>query len=535
MLPPTTSIGSTPARTTPARLASARRCAGETTSTARSETARPPAAPHLSQCSSSAAGSCKQVTLTHVCSTRVRFAAGARTSGDNSAPSHRSTRRRLTTSSGSPTRPTSPPATTTPASYSAIRPFGAGAATSRASSANRRTSRFPYRSSAWPASCLPWRSRWCRRACWTPDPATRPSTANTPDKDNNPPARHSRLQITGRGGVPTNAAAATINVTTVDAGAPGFVTVYPCDAPRPLASSLNYTTGTTIPNELISKLSTTGTICIYTHAATDLIIDTTGWLPTTPSYTPLVPARLLDTRPGNDRPSTANTPDKDNNPPARHSRSKSPDAAASPPTQQPRPSTSPPSTPAHQASSRSTPATHPDHSPPASTTPPAPPSPTNSSPNSPPPAPSASTPTPPPTSSSTPPDGSPPRPATHRWCRRACWTPDPATTTIDGQYAGQGQQPAGSTLETPNHRTRRRPHQRSSRRPSTSPPSTPAHQASSRSTPATHPDPLASSLNYTTGTTIPNELISKLSTTGTICIYTHAATDLIIDTTGWLK
>jgi hypothetical protein len=87
------------------------------------------------------------------------------------------------------------------------------------------------------------------------------------------------LPITGRGNVPTNAAAAIINVTAVDATAPGFITVYPCDAPRPLASSLNYTTGNTIPNELVSKLSTTGTICLYTLSATDLIVDVTGWLP----------------------------------------------------------------------------------------------------------------------------------------------------------------------------------------------------------------------------------------------------------------
>ena len=107
------------------------------------------------------------------------------------------------------------------------------------------------------------------------------------------------VAIAGRGAIPTNAAAVVVNVTAVDATAPGFITVYPCDAPRPLASSLNYSTGQTIPNELIAKLSAGGTLCLFTLAATDLIVDATGWLPPTPGYTPLVPARLLDTRPGN--------------------------------------------------------------------------------------------------------------------------------------------------------------------------------------------------------------------------------------------
>ncbi len=52
--------------------------------------------------------------------------------------------------------------------------------------------------------------------------------------------------------------------------------VYPWDTPRPLASSLNYIPGGTTPNELIAKLSATGTICLYTLAGVDLIVDVTG-------------------------------------------------------------------------------------------------------------------------------------------------------------------------------------------------------------------------------------------------------------------
>jgi hypothetical protein len=84
------------------------------------------------------------------------------------------------------------------------------------------------------------------------------------------------LPITPRGGARTGSTAAVVNITAVNAAAPGFVTVYPCDTPRPLASSLNYAPGAATPNELVAKLSATGTICLYTLATTDLVVDVTG-------------------------------------------------------------------------------------------------------------------------------------------------------------------------------------------------------------------------------------------------------------------
>ena len=86
------------------------------------------------------------------------------------------------------------------------------------------------------------------------------------------------LQIGGRGGVPTNATAAVLNITVTEPQGPGFITIWPCGTERPNASNLNYTTGTTIPNAVITKLTTTGTICIYTSAPTHIVIDTNGYV-----------------------------------------------------------------------------------------------------------------------------------------------------------------------------------------------------------------------------------------------------------------
>ena len=109
------------------------------------------------------------------------------------------------------------------------------------------------------------------------------------------------LDVAGRGGVPVDAVAATLNVTVTEASADGYATVYPCGAPRPTASNLNYTTGGTIPNAVITKLgtgATAGQVCIYAQQALHLVVDVNGAFPPSSTYTAINPARLLDTRKG---------------------------------------------------------------------------------------------------------------------------------------------------------------------------------------------------------------------------------------------
>jgi hypothetical protein len=48
---------------------------------------------------------------------------------------------------------------------------------------------------------------------------------------------------------------------------------------------------------VITQVGTDGNVCIFTRAQTDLVVDVTGNYPNTTSFTPLIPARLLDTRP----------------------------------------------------------------------------------------------------------------------------------------------------------------------------------------------------------------------------------------------
>nr|BFE64016.1 hypothetical protein GCM10020063_085420 [Dactylosporangium thailandense] len=114
------------------------------------------------------------------------------------------------------------------------------------------------------------------------------------------------LQIAGRGGVPaTGATAVVLNVTATQAESSGYVTVWPSDRPRPVASNLNLeTVGQTIPNLVVVPLSASGTVNIFTWPSTHLIADVSGYFaPATSSaqgrFVALNPSRLLDTRNGN--------------------------------------------------------------------------------------------------------------------------------------------------------------------------------------------------------------------------------------------
>lgn len=107
------------------------------------------------------------------------------------------------------------------------------------------------------------------------------------------------IQVTGRGGVPASGAGAVaLNVTVTAPAAATFLTVWPTGTARPNASNLNVVAGQTRPNMVIAKVGTGGKVSIYNAAGTThVIVDVLGWFPTT-ALTSLTPARLLDTRPG---------------------------------------------------------------------------------------------------------------------------------------------------------------------------------------------------------------------------------------------
>ena len=105
------------------------------------------------------------------------------------------------------------------------------------------------------------------------------------------------LQVTGRGGVPGGATAAVLNVAVTQTGAPGFLTVYPCDSPRPNASSLNFNAaGVTVANNVYVALSASGTVCLHASSSTHVVVDVQGALSPPGEFAALNPARLSESR-----------------------------------------------------------------------------------------------------------------------------------------------------------------------------------------------------------------------------------------------
>jgi hypothetical protein len=108
-----------------------------------------------------------------------------------------------------------------------------------------------------------------------------------------------QLDVTGVGSsqLPDDASTVVLNVTGTQAAANGYVTVWPCGAPQPTASNLNLSAAVDRPNLVVSKIGDGGRVCLYTQTSAHLIADINGYLPAGSGYTPILPVRVLETRP----------------------------------------------------------------------------------------------------------------------------------------------------------------------------------------------------------------------------------------------
>ena len=108
------------------------------------------------------------------------------------------------------------------------------------------------------------------------------------------------IDVAGRLGIAATATAVSANFTVVGPDAAGFLTVYPCGSGVPEVSTLNFTIGSSIPNQAVVPLDSRGDLCVISSAGTDLIIDVNGGLAATGTdrYAAVTPSRILDTRQG---------------------------------------------------------------------------------------------------------------------------------------------------------------------------------------------------------------------------------------------
>lgn len=110
------------------------------------------------------------------------------------------------------------------------------------------------------------------------------------------------VTVSGTSGVPAAATskAATLNLTVVNPAAAGHLRVWNCAGGPPTASSLNYLPGQVVSASISSALSAGGQVCVYSLAATDLVMDVQGWYGATGrSYRSIESTRIVDTRSAN--------------------------------------------------------------------------------------------------------------------------------------------------------------------------------------------------------------------------------------------
>lgn len=109
------------------------------------------------------------------------------------------------------------------------------------------------------------------------------------------------LPVAGHGGVPgAGATAAVLNVTVTDPTDSSFLTIWPSDVARPLASSLNWPAGATRPNLVVAPLAADGSLAVYNlTGSVQVIADVVGWYGGADGshYVAQSPVRVLDTRP----------------------------------------------------------------------------------------------------------------------------------------------------------------------------------------------------------------------------------------------
>jgi hypothetical protein len=108
------------------------------------------------------------------------------------------------------------------------------------------------------------------------------------------------LSVAGHAGVGADATSVMLNVTVTNPAAAGFLTVWPCGQPRPLASNANFVAGQSVAVAVLAGVGSGGSVCVASNVDTDVVLDVQGWFGEDSPYHPITPARVADTRNGDD-------------------------------------------------------------------------------------------------------------------------------------------------------------------------------------------------------------------------------------------
>lgn len=107
------------------------------------------------------------------------------------------------------------------------------------------------------------------------------------------------ISVAGRLGIPLDATAVLVNVSSVGAQSAGYISAFPSGGSVPVTASVNHLPGTDVSNRTIVPLSSSGQLdLVLEGGSANVVLDVVGWFgPTgTLRYTPVVPVRGFDTR-----------------------------------------------------------------------------------------------------------------------------------------------------------------------------------------------------------------------------------------------
>jgi hypothetical protein len=102
-------------------------------------------------------------------------------------------------------------------------------------------------------------------------------------------------------------ASAALNLTATWPRGAGYLTAWPCDEPRPLASNLNFTRHQTVANLALTRVAADGSVCVYASEATHVVADLEATFAAGAGVHTVNPVRVLDTRSGGTRPAAGAT------------------------------------------------------------------------------------------------------------------------------------------------------------------------------------------------------------------------------------
>ena len=67
-----------------------------------------------------------------------------------------------------------------------------------------------------------------------------------------------------------------LNITTTQPDNSGYLTAFPCDAPMPPTSNLNFVPQQTVANFATVRPDAAGHVCVYTQSSAQVIVDVMG-------------------------------------------------------------------------------------------------------------------------------------------------------------------------------------------------------------------------------------------------------------------